>query len=323
MSRLWPRLRRAEGEPPRGLPAGHALERDSRRLGLPRLRGARQAGLPALLAAALTLTAGCAVKLSYNKLDFIAAWQLGRLVDLAPPQKALFDREFEEFWAWHRATQLELYSKDIRELATRVDKPLDAATVESYLDRSQAHLARTLQAIGPEAASVLKTFDDAQVKEMLDELAERRRDKAEESAEMTTEELREYSVDQMERNLKRWTGPLTREQKLRIRSWASERTYAGTTWHQYQEAWAAAFTEVLAHRRQPDFERRFVELLDHGRVPYEGEMAKIQAQNRALWIGVMADLSAMLTPAQRKHLRAKLVELADDLDELAREQRSG
>ena len=278
--------------------------------------------LPALLAAALTL-AGCAVKLSYNQLDFIANWQLGRLVDLAPPQKALFNREFEEFWAWHRATQLELYAKDVREIAARVDRPLDAATVESYLDRSQAHLARTLQAIGPDVARVLKTFDDEQVRDMLDELAERRRDKAEESAEMTAEELREYSIDQMERNLKRWTGPLTREQKLRIRDWAHERTYAGTTWHQYQEAWAAAFTEVLAHRREPDFEQRFVKLLDHGRVPYDGEMAKVQAQNRALWIGVMADLTAMLTPAQRKHLRGKLEELAEDLDELASEQRKG
>ena len=262
--------------------------------------------------------AGCqALKLSYNKLDWIAAWQLGRFVDLAPPQRALFDREFDEFRAWHRATQLKLYARDLRELAARVDRPLDAATVEDYLNRSQAHLARTLREIAPEAAAVLQTFDDAQVAELLEELAERRRDKAEESADMDAEDLRDAAVEQMERNLKRWTGPLTREQKARIRDWSRERQYAGTTWHQYQEAWAGAFTEILKHRREPGFAARLEELFGTGRVPYDDAMARVQAHNRQLWIGVMADLSAMMTPAQRRHLKEKLGELERDLLELA------
>ena len=267
---------------------------------------------------ALAALAGCsALKLSYNRLDWITAWQIGRFVDLDPSQKELFDDGFREVWRWHRGTQLTLYVRDLRELAATLERPLSAARVEEYLDRSQVHLGRVLQEIVPDSARLLQSFDDAQVADLLDNLADRRRARAEESEGMTTEELREESEKQMARNLKRWIGSLNREQKNRIRRWAAERAYAGTIWHQYQEAWASAFTEVLAQRREPGFDQRLGELFDHGRVPYGEEMAKVQAHNRQAWIGVMADLSAMLTPDQRKHMQARLRELATDLEELA------
>ena len=267
---------------------------------------------------ALAALAGCsALKFSYNRLDWITTWQIGRFVDLDPQQRELFDEGFREVWRWHRGTQLTLYVRDLRELAATLERPLDAARVEEYLDRSQEHLGRVLQEMVPDSARLLQSFDDEQVAELLDNLAERRRARAEESEGMTTEDLRAEAQTQMARNLKRWTGSLNREQKNRIRRWAAERAYAGTIWQQYQEAWAAAFTEVLAHRRTPGFDERLAELFDNGRVPYGEEMAKVRAHNRQAWIGVMADLSATLTPDQRKHMQARLRELAADLEELA------
>lgn len=328
MPRLWPRLRRAARQPARGLRARDALGGHPRGLDLPGLRGARQAGLretrrlTPLRAVAVAFTllavAGCAsVKFGYNRLDWIASWQLGRFVDLDPEQEKLFGQRFKAFWSWHRTTQLSLYVKDLRELAGRIDQPLAAAEVEQYLNLSQDHAARVLQEIVPDTARVLRTFDDAQVGELLANMAEKRRERAEESAGMTAEELREEALEQMVRSLKRWIGPLTRDQERRIRDWASERQYAGTVWHQYQEAWASAFTETLAHRQAPDFEQRLSVLFDHGRVPYSDEMEKVQQHNRKLWIGLMADLSASLDRRQREHLRERLTELAGDLEELA------
>jgi hypothetical protein len=272
----------------------------------------------AALLSAVALLAGCsALKVTYNRLDWIAAWQVGRFVDLEPPQRDLFDEGFHEFWRWHRGTQLELYVRDLRELAANLDRPLTAPRVEDWLDRSQEHLARTLQELVPDTARVLQSFDDDQVAELTENLAERRRDRAEESANMTAEELREDAEERMVRNLKKWMGSLTREQKHRVHRWAAERAYAGTVWQQYQEAWAAAFTEVLAHRREPGFEARLAAVFGEARVPYSEDMRKVQAHNRQAWIGVMADLSATLTPDQRKHVQAKLRELAADLEELA------
>jgi len=211
--------------------------------------------------------------------------------------------------------------RDLRELAAVTERPLPPQRVEEYLVRSQSHLGRLLQEMVPDTAQVLRSLDDEQIAELVDKLAERRRARAEESEGMTTEELRADATERMERNLKRWLGSLTREQKQRIRRWASERAYAGSIWQQYQEAWASAFTEVLAHRREAGFEEKLSALFDNARVPYGEEMAKVQAHNRHAWIGVMADLSAMLTPDQRKHLQGRLRELAADLEELANQPR--
>lgn len=272
-------------------------------------------------ALALATLAGCsALKLSYNRLDWIAAWQIGRFVDLAPPQQALFEQRFRDVWQWHRGTQLELYVRDLRELAATLERPLGAPRVEEYLDRSQDHLGRLLQELVPDTARVLQTFDEEQTAELVGKLAKRRRERAEESEGMTAEELRADAEERMIRNVKRWIGAPNREQKARIRRWANERAYAGSIWQQYQEAWAAAFTEVLAHRREAGFEQRLSTLFDNARVPYGEEMAKVQAHNRHAWIGVMADLSAMLTPEQRRHLQARLREFAADLEELARQR---
>jgi hypothetical protein len=267
---------------------------------------------------ALALLAACsALKLTYNRLDWIAAWQISRFVDLGPGQKAQLEESFRDFWQWHRGTQLGLYVKDLQALAAAVEKPLTAPQVEQYLDLSQKHLAHALQEAVPDTAKLLQTFDDAQVAEMLENMAERRKDRAEDAEDMTAEDLREEAEENMIRNLKRWTGTLNREQKARIRDWSRERQYAGTVWLQYQDAWANAFTQVLAHRREPDFAKRLSLLFDGGKVPYGEEMAKVQKHNRQAWIGLMADLSASLTPEQRVHLQARVRELAADLEELA------
>jgi hypothetical protein len=276
-------------------------------------------GLRALaVALALVTVAGCSgLKLGYNRLDWIAAWQLGRFVDLDPKQEKLFGERFKVFWHWHRTTQLELYVRDLRELAGLVEKPLTPAQVQQYLQLSQDHAGRALQEIVPDTARVLQTFDDDQVRELLASMAERRQERAQESAELTADELKEEAQEQMVKALKRWIGPPTREQLRRIRDWSYERQYAGTTWHQYQEAWASAFTETLAHRRDPDFQQRLSVLFDNARVPYSEEMEKVQQHNRQAWIGLMADLSASLDAKQRAHLRKRLGDLAADLEELA------
>lgn len=269
---------------------------------------------------AVLLLAGCAgFKLSYNHLDFIAGWQVNRFVDLEPTQKRLFDDRFDDFWRWHRGTQLELYAADLRELIPAVERPLTAAQVQVYLERSREHLGRAMREAVPDTARLLQTLDDAQAAELVENLAERRRERAEEERDLDENELRERAAGQMEDNLERWIGSLSRDQLKRVDRWAAERRYAGTIWAQYQEAWAAAFAQVLVHRHEPDFPKRLGELFREPRLPGRAEMQALQDHNRGLWVALLADLSGTLTERQRRHLRERLATVADDLDELSRQ----
>lgn len=249
------------------------------------------------------------------------SWQIGKFVDLDREQEALVAERLRDVWHWHRSTQLGLYARDLRDLAGRIERPLDAAQVEGYLNLSQEHAGRAMRELVPDIARVLGTFTDAQVRELLDTMAGRRAERAQESAGLTAEELREKAREQMLKALKRWVGPATSDQKRRIVDWSNERQYAGTIWQQYEDAWAAAFAEVLMQRGAPDFEQRLAALFDDARVPYADEMQRVQEHNRKAWVGLMADLSASLTAEQRQRLRRRIVELATDLEELAAQAR--
>jgi hypothetical protein len=276
-----------------------------------------------ILWAALLLGGCSALKLSYNNLDWLVEWRLGRYVDLQPPQKELFDRGFRDLWSWHRGTQLKLYAGDLRELAQAAERPLSPQQVETYLALATEHAARALREAVPDTARILQTFSDAQVAELLESLAKRRRKQAEEEKDLDAQDLIERAEEQMNKNLKRWLGPLGKEQKRRVAEWARSRQYADGIWHQYQEAWAEAFTAVLAHRAEPDFPVHLGELFREAKVPYGETMARMQAHNRRLFIELMSQLSRTLSAEQRRHLQGKLRELADDLEELAAQKPPG
>lgn len=271
------------------------------------------------LAASLLLAACTGFKLSYNHADFIAGWQLKRYVDLEPPQKQLFEERFAAFWRWHRGTQLKLYAADLRALIPAVEKPLTPPQVSAYLERSRDHLGRAMREAVPDTARLLQTLDEAQAAELLENLAKKRRKQAEEDRDLSAGQLHERAVEQMEKNVERWVGPIDRPQRHRIERWAAERRYAGTIWTQYQEAWGAAFTEVLLHRREKDFTERLMALFREPPLSGRSEMRALQEYNRGLWVALLSDLSATLTDRQRRTLQAKLAATAQELDDLARQ----
>lgn len=272
--------------------------------------------LPALLAAALVASCS-APKMAYNNLDWLVSWQIGRYVELQPPQKAIFESGFKAFWGWHRSTQLNLYAKDLRELAQAAEQPLKPEQVSQYMVRTGEHAMRALREATPDLARMLASMDDEQVAEMLENLAEQRRERYEDDEDLDAEELQEKAQAQMEKNLKRWIGSLSREQKARIVAWSKEREYAGSIWRQYEEDWAALFAELLQHRREPAFEKRLVQLFQQPKVPTRQAMTRMQAHNRTVWVALLADLSATLSDDQRDEFQENLRDLAGDFEELA------
>jgi hypothetical protein len=311
------------------LPARHALGSGAGRLGLPGLRGAREARLQEarrlkplrwlLLLCALATTSACStLKFTYNRLDWLATWQLAHFVELQPPQRQFFDERFDALWRWHRGTQLALYASDLRGLADRVAQPLAPGQVEQYLRLTQGHLDRAVDEVLPDTARMLRSFDDRQVQSMLAEMAERRAERAEDAAGLDEAERREQAGKRMERSLKRWVGSLTREQERRVHEWSGQRRESGPLWLQYEEAWAAAFAEVLARRHEPDFEGRLAALFEEPALPQRAQVDEVERHNRAAWVALMADLSARLEPRQRERLRRRIHDLADDLEALIR-----
>lgn len=325
---LWTPLRRAARQSSRRVPARHALGRDPRRLALPGLRGVRQAGLreapgvkrARLLAAtaALALLASCsATKLAYNRLDWLVAWEIDKVVELEGPSQQLFKAGFTSLWQWHRNTQLQAYARDLREIADAAGQPMTEEQLRGWWERGAAHGRRLLDEAMPPSARVLQALDDAQVRQMLEKMSEQRREETADELERSPEETREEMARSRSRGLRRWLGPLSDAQEGLVGEWAAARRSDPVLWQRYGEHWEQAFAATLATRSQPGFEQRVRDVFDRPELPDSEAARALNEHNRDTFLRLLARLAPTLSEQQRRHFRKKLVGLAEDLEELA------
>lgn len=273
------------------------------------IRAGRWMGVALLVA----LVSGCSsFGLIYNRLDTLVHLEVGRYVDLTPAQRADFDLRFSELWRWHRTTQLKLYADDLREFAETAALPVSAEEVEALTQRARAHAVRLADQTVDRFASGVATLNDAQVDDLLKELAERNAKERKKALKLDDDQWREKRAKESIERLDDWAGSVTPEQRQRIREWA-----AGLV-RQLPPADASALQplrEVLAQRGEPEFRDRLARLFIDPELAPE-DQAGLEAE-RAARSAMLADLSALATDAQRRHLQKRLLEIAVELDELA------
>ena len=264
--------------------------------------------------AAIALLGSCSsTQFAYNRLDWLAAWQVGKYVDLEGPSKARFDEGFTALWQWHRSTQLSAYAGDLRELAEASQHVLVREQIAGYLQRLSDHGARLLDEALPPMAGVLAALDDAQVRELLANMAEQR---AEDNAEDAARTPGDYARTTT-KSLRRWFGALTDEQAALVREWAATRRDDPALWQRYGEQWGELFGHTLAARAAPDFAAQLRVVFREPPLADRAAVRALSDHNRANYIDLLAKLSPTLSEAQRRHARNKLVALAEDLEELA------
>jgi hypothetical protein len=261
---------------------------------------------------------GCsATRLAYNNLDSVISWQLSRALGLEAPQRSILNEDFPLLWEWHRHTQLPLYADDLRELGAAAQTPLPQRDVEHYMQRTSAHFVTLWQELQPYVTRMLQSLDDRQVERLMGRIAEWRQEQAAESVGLGLEALQSKAAESMQKNVRRWTGRLNDEQRERIRQWAEVRHYDPELELHYREAWATAFLAVLDRRREDGFEDRLQALFHEPQLDGQQAVARLREHNRKAWLALAVDLSASLTPRQRRHFQNELEGLARDFEVLA------
>jgi hypothetical protein len=262
----------------------------------------------------IALLGSCsATKLAYNRLDWLAAWEIGKYVDLDGPSKARFDEGIATLWQWHRSTQLSAYASDLRELADASQRPLTREQIGGYLQRATDHGARLLDEALPPMAGVLAALDDARVEELLKNMAEQRAEDNAEDAERTSKDYERMTT----KSMRRWFGTLTDAQLAMVRDWAAARRDDPALWQRYGDQWGELFGSALAARAEPDFEARLRAVFREPQVPDRAAVRALSDFNRANYVDLLARLSPTLSDAQRRHVRKKLLSLAEEFEELA------
>ncbi len=260
------------------------------------------------------------MKLAYNRLDWLVAWEVDKYIELDGPSRVAFDSGFDSLWQWHRSTQLATYARDLREVAEAAQGTLTRDQIAGYLQRASDHGERLFLEALPPSARVLQALDDDQVRGLLEKMAEDRGEEAEEEAERTPDESRKQHERDVARSLRRWLGSLNGAQQARVRDWAAARRDEPALWKRHGEHWAVVFERTLAARAAPDFETRLREVFRDPQLPDSAAIRELNDYNRDHYIGLLAQLAPTLSAEQRRHLRKRLISIAEDFEELARQR---
>lgn len=260
----------------------------------------------------LLALSGCStgLRLAYNHLDTLAAWQIGNLVKLEAPQKAVFKAAFQSLWDWHRQTQLPLYAADLRQLAATVEQEgLDQKSISAFIDKIDHHTETLWRKAEPDVVHLIASLNDAQVEHFL---VQQRKDIEKMEAEHrdeTPQQRRKRYLKTTAENSDAWLGKLNAAQQARIeRNWDENLATLPSPEQRRQENLdeIERLAGLLATRQQPGLDQR----LRHFNDAADNDDRKKRDEAMRL------DVYALIDASQRKHLHARLLELASDFDKL-------
>jgi hypothetical protein len=261
--------------------------------------------------------AGCA-KLVYNRLDTLAALYVGNLVSLDDRQSSELRAWLAQALEWHREKELGRYATFLRELSSEVARPSNRATYERIFGQVEGFVADFAAQTAPQASRLLLELTPAQVEEFLANLAKKSQERSADSL----QEIRNGSwqasrAKETQRQVKRWTGTITEEQKALVREMSQHIQPTTNEWLESQRRWRSALGAAFSNRGTA--QERILQLLREPDSQWTAQYKTKEARNREQALSLLTALDASLTPAQREHMQRELMTLAKRLDALTEE----
>jgi hypothetical protein len=271
-----------------------------------------------LCAVLLVATAGGCAKLIYNRLDALAAWYVGTLVSLDDRQSSDLRTWLAQTLQWHRKSELGRYATFLRQLSTQIARPSDRAAYQRMFGQVEGFVTDFAEQTAPQATRLLLELTPAQVEEFLANLEDKSRKRSAESL----QEIRNGSwqanrVKETQRQVKRWTGTVTEEQKALVREMSQQIQPTTQEWLESQQQWRTALRDAFSNRGTA--EERILQLLRQPDSQWTVQYKTKESSNREHVLSMLIALDASLTQAQRRHMQRELNDLAERLEALTEE----
>jgi hypothetical protein len=276
----------------------------------------------AACALVLALVSGCStLKLAYNQADHIAAWMADDYFDLDADQKEAFRDRFQQFHAWHRATQLGQYAEFLEAVQARLRVGVNTTDANWAYDAVKAEV-RTLALNGyAGAASLLATLSDRQLASARRKFERSNRKFAGEIGlgAAPDEQRRLRAKRQLER-IEHWTGSLSTAQEDQIEKMSRALPLLTELRYRDRIRRQNEFLMLLAERGRRD---TFALKLRDWLLDWDRTRSAVDDQALAQYVDASAamyiNVHALLNAEQRRHVAAQVQRYIDTFHELARE----
>ncbi len=265
----------------------------------------------------VAILSGCsATQFIYNRVDILIRWYLDDYVSLDRDQQARFTTRLDALLEWHRLEELPVYVVLLDDALVILDNGVSldatramAARIESAAIRLQDRFLELLLSTGEDLtpaqrAGFIETLWAKQEEFEADRLA---RDDA---------EYRDDLEARFDKQLRRYLGPLTDEQKSRLRQGVAAMTRLDHYWLQDRRVWISALSEILLSDEPNWVEpvRALIASRDEALLP---EYRDGIDHNGEVILQLSRDVLLLRSDKQDKKLRARLTALRDDLAALS------
>jgi len=265
-----------------------------------------------LVACALfAMIAGCGSRFVYNRLDWISHYYLSNQVTLDDAQSRALQAELDDFFDWHRHSELPRYAGFLDRMASDATRPVSIAQLEAGQREVEGFLRDSAARAAPDAARWLDELRPAQVDELFANLAQKDGKARKESCGAPLAERREKSVRKFVDRVEEWTGELTHAQETLI----LER-YAALGRDDCEDLAARERSHlefralVGRYRATPQFAERIADFLAH---------RPVDRVDRERFLRLLVDINHSLTPDQRERTVGRLRLYAREMRGLAAE----
>lgn len=268
---------------------------------------------------AVSLVSGCGLRLAYQQLDHLLPWYVSDYVTLDDGQRDTLDSMLAHRLAWHCQTQIPAYRKWLDEVHASLDgERVTAADLQPLGDQAETMWRKLMLALTPDLTKLLAQLSDQQVDEILRAMDKKNRELRREYLDVSDERRLAKRTERMEKQLRRWTGRLSAEQRAILDTWASELRPTAGDWITQREGWRTRFSAALAQRADTSrLEAHMRQLLATPDAHWSDSYRADVEFNRAHTLQLVADVYNLASTQQRNKIAEEIGSLGTQLDELA------
>ncbi|MFA0068882.1 DUF6279 family lipoprotein [Vibrio breoganii] len=281
----------------------------------------RQRWLKTLLVSALLLTlTACTAKLMYRNLDWAVLEFIEDYVSLDGDQEEILELQLKQFTEWHKTEELPRYEAQLQSL---YDADLSLIDEEFLIEQHQmfkTHIKRLANEITPELYSLSRSMSKDQIDEFLQNLTEQHEEYSEKYSQRSESETRERYKERIEKNLRRWLGTFSIEQKSIAMQWASSIERTSQDWGLYRIQTRDRIKTMFARRDDPFFyQQELTTLINNPEQGYSNELTEKLARNRALANQSILAILSTASDQQKQHFKEEVGDWLELVQELQSE----
>jgi hypothetical protein len=272
-----------------------------------------------ILIALVMLLAGC-TKFIYNQLDWLIPWYLDDYVSLNSRQEVMFEERLKGYLDWHRKQQLPVYADFLDAIAKSVESGLGMPDLDKFQSHMEFLTDQLFIHLAPALLDLFEDLDDAQVEELMHNLARENEEYREEYVHTAEKNQRNRRFMKLQKFIERWVGELEEHQLGMLETWSQQYRMMGAEFIHARQVWQKRLHEILKRRREHDFlQPSLNEIFTNRRIGRTEQHQTKLKFNEMLLKRLYLDLHPSLSSLQRSHLVKKLKSYAADFRQLSRQ----